>query len=47
MKYKITAISFWVKPQTFFADSDEEKDEIVFDLKCQQYKVEVSRLTND
>lgn len=42
--YKITAISMWVRPQVFFAESEEEKNQILFDLKSQQYKVEVEEI---
>lgn len=44
MKYKITAISAWVKPQEFFADSKEEMQQIKTELKDQQYLVEVEEI---
>ena len=43
-KFEITAFSVFQKPQKFIAHSKEEKDEIVRDLKDQQYKVEVEEL---
>jgi hypothetical protein len=44
MKYKITAISAWVKPQEFYADSKEEMQQIKTELKDQQYLVEVEEI---
>jgi hypothetical protein len=43
-KFEITAFSAFEKPQKFIAHSKKEKDEIVRDLKDQQYKVEVEEL---
>jgi hypothetical protein len=43
-KFEITAFSAFQKPQKFIAYSKEEKNEIVRDLKDQQYKVEVEEL---
>tara|TARA_R100001443_G_scaffold73406_2_gene81332 strand:- start:62 stop:199 length:138 start_codon:yes stop_codon:yes gene_type:complete len=39
--FKITFFSAWVAPQIFFAYSIEELNEIVFEGKQAQYKVEV------
>lgn len=39
--YKITAYSFWVLPQEYWAESKEEADEISQELKSQQYSVDI------
>ena len=39
--YKITYHSYWTRPQTFYTDSINELDEIVWEGKNSQYKVEV------
>lgn len=39
--YKITAYSFWIFPQEYWVGSEEEKDELVKELKDQQYSVDV------
>ena len=39
--YKITFFSAWVDPQIFFTDSIQELNEIVFEGRQAQYKVEV------
>lgn len=44
MKYKITAISAWAKPQEFFADSKEEMQQIKNELRDEQYLVEVEEI---
>lgn len=37
--YKVTAYSYWVLPQEFWAESKEEAEEIAMELKSQQYSV--------
>lgn len=44
MNYKITAHSMWERTRVIFAESEEEKDEIVRELKDHQYKVEVEEI---
>jgi hypothetical protein len=44
MKYKITAISAWVKPQEFYADSKKEMEQIKNELRDEQYFVEVEEI---
>jgi len=39
--YKITYHSYWTRPQTFYTDSINELDEIVWEGRNSQYKVEV------
>ena len=39
--YKITFYSAWVSPQTFFTNSINELNEIVFEGRQAQFKVEV------
>ena len=39
--FKITFFSAWVDPQIFFTDSIQELNEIVFEGRQAQYKVEV------
>tara|TARA_Y100001963_G_C6753538_1_gene435499 strand:- start:1117 stop:1257 length:141 start_codon:yes stop_codon:yes gene_type:complete len=39
--YKIIYYSAWVSPQIFFTNSINELDEIVFEGRQAQYKVEV------
>lgn len=43
-KYKVTYISIWVAPQVFFAIGEDEKNQLVFDGKNQQYKVEIEEM---
>ena len=42
--YKITAYSFWIVPQEFWAESKEEADEVAKELKEQQYSVDVEEI---
>lgn len=44
MQYKITAISAWVKPQEFFAETKEEAQGIKRELREQQYLVEIEEI---
>jgi hypothetical protein len=39
--YTVIAYSFWEKTQIWEGLSKEDKDSLVFDLRNQQYKVEV------
>ena len=39
--YKITAYSFWVLPQEYWAESKEEANDIAKELKDQQYSVDI------
>lgn len=39
--YKITAYSFWILPEEYWAESQEEADEIAKELKSQQYSVDI------
>lgn len=39
--YKITAYSFWILPEEYWAESKEEADEIASELKNQQYSVDI------
>ena len=42
--YKIIYISAWVKPQEFTANTEEEKENLIFEGKQQQYKVTVEKI---
>lgn len=44
MNYKITANSMWERTRVIFAESEEEKDAIVRELKENQFKVEVEEI---
>jgi hypothetical protein len=38
--YEIKAYSNWQRPQTFVVDTESEREELILNLKEQQYKVE-------
>jgi hypothetical protein len=44
MKYKITAFSAWIRPQEFFAETEEEAKEIKRELRDEQYLVEIEEI---
>lgn len=46
MRYEIKATSAFEKPQTFIAENEAEKDEIVLALVQEQYLVSVNEIDN-
>ncbi len=46
MRYEITTTSAFEKPQTFIAENESEKDEIVLALTQEQYLVSVKEIDN-
>ncbi len=39
--YKVTSYSFWVLPEEFWVETQEEADELATELKDKQYSVDI------
>lgn len=39
--YKVTAYSFWVFPEEYWVETQEDADELAAELKSRQYSVDI------
>lgn len=42
--YKVTSYSFWVLPEEFWVETQEEADELATELKNKQHSVDIEHI---